>query len=1101
MRRSWLFLTFVVLCAGCQKKLDTERKPVDTGTLGETVYTLTCKRIAYKEDLVDGDGVVDVAGDKYRDACRHGTELPTDSYSSIRALHASRKGLIDAIDAIFPSAFLPELQAYLSSNEFLRLYDNGTVEKSTGKLVELFELLASDPDFAPALARLEGRLGYRPLAAAMGVVRAVAKYDGLEHLLKVLVDAISEGGSARKEFQGLARALARGLQNAEKTENPASSDRSLRLALGLLLDESAFLGTGRPHPLVQRDVRGLALVAQDPSTSQLPEPFADMDGDSFADADSMGRFIDESGQKVTAPSPFPTPEITDNAPARDDMGRALVAPAGPAMYRYRDLDRSLLGALLREAPKILDPQRGTGLNLLRGASALVGPRLLVRRGYASGGELEYRGYDTASSPLLDIIHGALSMVAYRDIDDTLALVRKLLVEHESQASRLFEAAMAVADLGDFYPSARLEPKTELFDDLAGVVNEILAVPGLAEDLMRALELPQVQELAKRFRDFMLYKDQINVDSSGSPYPLTGSLKTKVDRSQQDSGYNRSLMQRLLHLIYDSDGLEVCSKAGAVIKDPITNWITLATYDKRCDLMKIPNLAVFYLQSIVYLKDQNGNVVHDKKGRPVPKADLKLNLKPLGIAARLVTDDLLEDESGIDGFRHHPTPHALNRVLLVDPSPEFIANTMDPIVCKDGDTFIAAHNGTLPVWELNGFYDQIRPIAQAFADHEAEYLFIKVLSVLHTHYPSTKSLQHQPTGHGAAKRSNLQSYEPMLAEIIDKQDLWNAITEGSRVINQISIGSKKAPQVLIAAARYLFSAQDGLANRRGETATKTEGGTPVPKLSPWHLLADAYKAKRARLVEAGPEGEAWEGSTSELVDLLMRGIKTGSEWRFKNPRFRGIAVRLVDFLTARIAAHREKGDLTSWSREVLPSDAEEILSGPVFAGAADFVLSLQAIPEARAALEDLGAYLTDEAEQDPSFQASLTAAADIAQLFLDDPDVIPIARVAGKVLDPEFGLVDETLKFLQGARHADPTGTLVKIIRQALDERVPGRTSIGEIIDDICEVNRQAPWRDLGAPMTEGDFRAVFSALADFLGEEKRGLMKFIRIVKERNVDE
>ena len=68
--------------------------------------------------------------------------------------------------------------------------------------------------------------------------------------------------------------------------------------------------------------------------------------------------------------------------------------------------------------------------------------------------------------------------------------------------------------------------------------------------------------------------------------------------------------------------------------------------------------------------------------------------------------------------------------------------MDPARDKDGDLFLDQHVGTLPVWEAEGFYDQVRPIVQAFADNNAEQLFVDFLSVLHKHWPSADSVQHQ-----------------------------------------------------------------------------------------------------------------------------------------------------------------------------------------------------------------------------------------------------------------------------------------------------------------------------------------------------------------------
>src|SRR5690349_18053312 len=90
-----------LLTAGCRQPLDTTRDPVDTGSFGQTVVTLSCKRVAYLEDLGDG-GTTDVRGDEYRDACREGLAAPADSPKSLAALLAKYDDLVAAVDTMFP---------------------------------------------------------------------------------------------------------------------------------------------------------------------------------------------------------------------------------------------------------------------------------------------------------------------------------------------------------------------------------------------------------------------------------------------------------------------------------------------------------------------------------------------------------------------------------------------------------------------------------------------------------------------------------------------------------------------------------------------------------------------------------------------------------------------------------------------------------------------------------------------------------------------------------------------------------------------------------------------------------------------------------------
>ncbi|RMH43087.1 MAG: hypothetical protein D6689_06180 [Deltaproteobacteria bacterium] len=1075
---------------------------MDTGTFGETVATLVCKRIAYLEDLAAYEAGrtdrVDVAGDRYRDECRLGLPFPVDAPDRLHALHAVRDDLVAAIDATFPESFLPDLQTLLTSDAFLALYDDGTVDAGVDALIGTLDLLAADGGFTAALERFNHRLGYLPAPPALGAARALVRYPGLHDLLLHVTTAITPGGSASDAFDATLAAASAVLRNAEPAAVPSDPDRTGALAVDLLLTESPLLGVGRPLPLVRRDRRGLALVA--PEGGELPEPFVDMDADGLADADALGRFVDADGQPIAAPTPFALPDGAGVPwPHRDALGRALTADDAAPLYQFVDLDRTLLAALARDSLQLLDPDRGTALDLVRGMAPLIGPRTATSRTYAGGDRIDYTGFDSSESPLLDVLYGYATLLTDPNVYDVLELARQLFRDHEAETARLVEALIRTARLADGYPDAELEPGSPLYDDLMPVIAQIVQTPGLTEDLLRALEAPEVAELGLRFAEQMTYKDRFDLDSETQQ--VVGSFATPVDRDAPDSGFNRSLFQRILHLIHDANGARLCNKQGAVIRDPILG-IPIATYDE-CELLRIDDLAVFYVQSIAYAKDAAGNVIYDNIDgvpTPRPKARFPFTFNNALISA-IVNDDLLESESGIEGFRFHPTPQALNRALFLDPMPAFLADAMDPARCNEGDRFIDAHAGSLLVWELNDFYDQVRPIAQAFADHDAEHLFVELLSVLHEHYPSRASTDHQqadPNGKGYAFASDIVSYEPLLIDLLERRDLLDALVYGAPVVNGMTVNGRPSVDVLADAARFLVVPRAGLTDRYGQTATETEDGRPVAELSPWYLLADAHKRKRAALAEAGSAAAAWREAISELVDVLLRGdAVVGVGWRFRNPRLRGVTVALIDYVEARLRAHDAAGDRDDWLLRDLPQRVDDLVTGPLLAAGADLIAALDADPAARRDLEAALAYLVDEVGDEDVFWTSVAAAADILQLALDDRDIVPIARALGEVLRPERHLITPQLVFARDARAGDETRALAGMLENLFVEHRPGHTAVGDILDAITEVNRARPWEDLGEPYRADDYRAALSAVAEFLGEERRGLHKFIEIIRSR----
>jgi hypothetical protein len=444
------------------------------------------------------------------------------------------------------------------------------------------------------------------------------------------------------------------------------------------------------------------------------------------------------------------------------------------------------------------------------------------------------------------------------------------------------------------------------------------------------------------------------------------------------------------------------------------------------------------------------------------------------------------------------------MLLLEPTPEFLANVMDPPVCRDGHVYRVDHAGTLPAWERNGFYDQVRPVLQAFADHDAEDLFVALVVVLHHHWPSRQSIHHQqsdPTRAGHAWASNLAGYEPLLVDILTRNTLVPALVQTAPALNAIRVGDRSYGAILGGALRHFVTPRPGLTRRDGSTESRTADGRPVTPLSPWQILADAYEGKRLAVDASSAGGQAWEQAVQGLVDLLMRAEPIPEQgWRFRNPRLRGMADRGVAFLQERIAAHDAAGDRDAWLAQELPARLEEMAASPLFAASADLVLALDGSPAARRHIEALMRHLLDEAGDEVAFRHALTALADGLQLgVLGDRDLLPIVHLIGEALRPERGWVTRPLAMAHAARRTDRMQVLARLVRNLHDHHRTGRTPMGDLVNGLGEVHRTRPFRDLDEPYTSADHRAVLRGVADFLADERRGLRKFIAIVKGREL--
>ncbi|HEY0253313.1 MAG TPA: hypothetical protein VGC41_17385, partial [Kofleriaceae bacterium] len=676
-------------------------------------------------------------------------------------------------------------------------------------------------------------------------------------------------------------------------------------------------------------------------------------------------------------------------------------------------------------------------------------------------------------------------------------------------ARLLEDMIQTARLGDTFPDAQIVEFAPLWDDMRPLLQKITADPKLVHDLLVALEDPGVQQLGDRFREFMTYNDRFDIAADQS---VTGAFTSMPDRTKTDDGYNRSLFERLLNVISDSQ-VSQCNKQGAKLS---LIGLGIATYD-ACQFFSIPNLAVFYTQSIAYAKDASGNVICEDNGgefdgthtattgagcaafgsgwRPRPKADFHYNWNN-GLSNTLAVlllggDHYVETQAGITGFRTHPTPEALNRVLFLDPVPQTIQDTADPMRDKDGELFKEVHAGTLPVWEKNNFYAEIRPVVQAFADANQEQTFVDILSVLHKHWASMASTTTQhvdPNGKNYTYGSNSVSWEPFIVAVL-QTDLYPALTQSSAELVSVTANGKPMTQIAARAASYLVSPLPGLTDRQNNPTGKTADGQLVATLSPWNLIADAFAGKRRKLAAATGDAVRWTDSIHELADILMRGDHDASGWHFHNPHFAATTRALIQMLRDRLAVHA--ADRAQWLATDLPRKVEDLLTHPVLAGATDLLVELD--DAAIGAIAGLLAGVLDPNR--PSFSVLRASTAELLQLARDDQDLVPVARVIGRLLQKDY--LPKQITLLSRLHEADVAKTLNDIVARLFQSEAdqPGTPVISAIADGVGDVNRVSPGAGVWSPE---DYASVFHVTADFLREQQHGLLRFVAIVKGRN---
>jgi hypothetical protein len=897
---------------------------------------------------------------------------------------------------------------------------------ATQSLARLFQTLADSAPAQQALSQIGGRKGYRPLSVGLGAIAPILTYPNLRAISQQSVRILSPGGPARAEFVQLLNVVHEELRTSE-TQVPLSPilvDDSIAqpnrprdnleiLSNVLLATDPSFEGEAMHMGLiVQRDDRGFAMVTGSAPgfPGSIPAPFVDNDGDGLADVDLFGRFVDAQGNPVQVDLPFSVPgEPRVRAP--DALGRAVLDNGEPA-YAYIDTNTTLVASLLRDVTNLVDPDpandRETLMDALAGAYVLLGDRVPDQAMvYGDGVKFEkktimYKGFDPETSPLVDLVYAAGQVLGDPQSDDFLAQMIDLFENHEQELARVVGAALEMKAIADKYPDVSLPRDSIVWDQMMDVVAKIANVgpsdgswdgPGLLEDLLLALGDDRSLALGDVYSKFATYRDIMSYDPNNLNGPgfnrTSGDYQpphVPVDRSKPTTGTNRSALQRSLQMIYDSTTTKSCNKAGAhlnlVTNVPIVGKMSMVYPDEwifdiacpttkqdpieECGVYEIPNMTVFYLQSLIE-DDPN---LPPSKHRHV--ANLVVKDKCLnGLASTLGLDmsETFQSSSSIQGLTTHPTHLALNRLVFfgadstnypglpdLDPylgstnktTGDFIMGLQDPIsarvcppdshgmnLCTSKDDLLRIRNpGTLFLWEHFGFADANRPLLGAFYFHEAEQLFADAVDVLHWHYADdTHGAECNPSGNWKTNRKwcsedGIVRYEPMLAEQLEtdivpalhaliKNVIAKQVIESRRYRARNGAPSieRRGSEVLAAMTRALtdpsYAASVHMRKRNGDKSTVWSDGTTVkPQVTPFDLFAEALRKIDDRFATAGgfsPEDRAlrqarWKKARSRLVDQFLAVDGTGVNARFRNPAVPKAVVGLLKTLREQVNAH-------------------------------------------------------------------------------------------------------------------------------------------------------------------------------------------------------
>ena len=350
---------------------------------------------------------------------------------------------------------------------------------------------------------------------AAGLVHTIVNYPNIDDFIGKTLALIAPGGTAEAEWKQLLTAGSMALTTVQPVADADDPKRTLRLALNLMTSTHPDLATGTARPLVTRDYRGLAMAST--VNGKVQAPFVDKDGDGLADVDAMGHFVDANGNVLDAC------RRRSPSSARPTRRRATrrAARSPPPTRRRRSTSTSTStarssAAWRAKALKLMDPHEG------HHARPRVGHGRAARPARVEDAGVHGRGAAACSA------RSPTTASTRRSRRCSIWCTRFVQLLGDPNADQTLPGDVDAAQqlrVADGAPHRRHARRQRSRQEASGSAwcrraassttiscrssTASCAVPGLAEDLMDALQDPRVKDLAPMIARLMRRDNQVD----------------------------------------------------------------------------------------------------------------------------------------------------------------------------------------------------------------------------------------------------------------------------------------------------------------------------------------------------------------------------------------------------------------------------------------------------------------------------------------------------------------------------------------------------------------------------------------------------------------
>lgn len=368
---------------------------------------------------------------------------------------------------------------------------------------------------------------------------------------------------------------------------------------------------------------------------------------------------------------------------------------------------------------------------------------------------------------------------------------------------------------------------------------------------------------------------------------------------------------------------------------------------------------------------------------------------------------------------------------------------------------------------SGALDALLPIAKVFKDRNQIPLLVQLLLVIQKDYSTI-----------------LRPSEEALASVLES----GAVEE---LTSTLDIAKSSVDPVSGVNIADIFA--DSIANLVDDDQTVLDQtGAQVPSLA--HLILNPA-IDLAKDLDAAQKNDTLADVADSLFNAFLKRTTVNGQERLDNQSLIPFLARSFAIVANRIPADAatRRQDLGQFQNDLL-----DTLSNKDFCKIIEIVTVVVGSTQAQGIVDSIANLLTPNTNpNDDIFGAVLKLLSIVLQQPFDLSGTQPIAVFLGDVLDPNRPLIPAALRTLEGFILLDKSGSILKVLRAALNPPpLGGQAPILTVMDVFGELN-QARGGNSFSNISEQELVDTLQSTADFMGDTQRGLPLFYRAIKGR----